>query len=93
MFRGDSCYPISPVQDQSSPTSNDLTPIDNNDQILSILRKQKIDKKQDTSFFTEEQHFKYIEMMEELSGNNQKQPPSLRKLYSPLSENLIHILG
>ena len=72
MFRGDSCYPISPVQDQASPTSNDLTPIDNNDQILSILRKMKIDKNHDTSFFTEEQHFKYIEMMEELSGNIEK---------------------
>ena len=64
MFKGSSCYPLSPVRDKRSSNNDSIAgddmSIDRNDQILQILGKMDIDMGEDLSFITENEHLKYI---------------------------------
>ena len=75
MFRGGSCYPISPYEDKSgSKKDNDETLIDTNDQILKILKHYKLTSR-DLSFISSEDHMNYIKMMMDQA---QSKPETLR---------------
>ena len=54
IFRGGSCYPISPLKtdDNSKTKDKSETILDGNDQFIKILNKINIDKK-DISFCTD----------------------------------------
>ena len=64
MFKGDSCYPISPYEDKNNksldPNSEPI--VDSKDQMIKILSKMNIEKR-DLSFCNGVDHLKYIETM------------------------------
>ena len=66
MFKGGSCYPITPLkqEDPASKDPNAETLIDSNDQLMKILDRINLNKK-DVSFCSDDQHFNYINMMKQ----------------------------
>ena len=65
MFKGKSCYPISPYQeDESKKKNEDEILIDRDDQMVKIVNKLKLTS-QDLSFLSTEDHIGYVNMLVE----------------------------
>ena len=88
MFRGESCYPISPYEDKTKGDGDAGTLIDTKDQIMKILNVQRV-ASQDLSFLTSPDHISYVKMMAEEAETG---PSSLKDLYPEINDDLVDIL-
>jgi len=60
MFKGGSCYPISPFEEGPDPDGV----VDANDQMIKILSKVNIEKR-DLSFCSADEHLQYMNTMQQ----------------------------
>ena len=87
MFKGSSCYPISPCEDNKE-NKEDETLIDQHDQMLMIMKKVNVGS-QDLSHLYSKDHVKYVQMLQD---GMKKSTSSLKDLYPEISEDLVDIL-
>ena len=88
IFRGESCYPISPVVVDEQTEGNLV--IEEGDQMVKICERLNIDLKHDLTFLTEENQQMYIiELIKQSKAKNKR---SLDKKFPYSSDELINIL-
>jgi serine/threonine protein kinase len=81
MFKGNACFPISP---------NENDGLTKDDQLVKLMEKLQIDRKQDFSFLSNENEKDYSIEAHELS--QKKKSKKLTEIFSKTDKNIVKIL-